>query len=87
MRKAWKGFKTLAGHTKPKLNSSNKLGDKQKEHSADELKCTVGGRIDAQCMSVCMEKGFATLWVNAMMMTAFSIALFSALEQTLCARM
>ena len=27
MRKAWKGFKTLAGHTKPKLNSSNKLGD------------------------------------------------------------
>ena len=27
MRKAWKGFKTLAGHTRPKLNSSNKLGD------------------------------------------------------------
>ena len=33
---AWKGLKTLAGHTKPKLNSSSKLGDKQKEH-ADEL--------------------------------------------------
>ena len=33
MRKAWKGFKTLAGHTKPKLNSSNKLGDNNnREH-------------------------------------------------------
>ena len=36
MRNAWKGLKTLAGHPKPKLNSLNKPGDKQKERS-DEL--------------------------------------------------
>ena len=29
MRNAWKGLKTLAGHSKPKLNSSNKSGDKR----------------------------------------------------------
>ena len=33
MRDAWKGLKTLGGQTKPELNTSNKLGDKQKDHS------------------------------------------------------
>ena len=36
MRDTWKGLKTLAGQTKPKLSSSNKVGDKQKER-LDEL--------------------------------------------------
>ena len=35
MREAWKGLKTLAGHSKPKRNRSNKPGDKQKELSDD----------------------------------------------------
>ena len=34
---AWKGLKTIAGHSKPKLNNSSKPGHKQKELS-DELK-------------------------------------------------
>ena len=36
MRNAWKGLETLAGHSKPKLNTLNKPGDKQKVLS-DEL--------------------------------------------------
>ena len=36
MRDAWNGLKTIAGHSKPKLKSSNKPGDKQKKLS-DEL--------------------------------------------------
>ena len=35
MRDAWKGLKTPAGQTKPKLNGSNKLGDKQKDERND----------------------------------------------------
>ena len=30
---AWKGLKTLGGQTKPELDTSNKLGDKRKDHS------------------------------------------------------
>ena len=33
MRVAWKGLKTLAGQTKPELNTSNKLRGKQKDNS------------------------------------------------------
>ena len=42
MRDAWKGLKTLGGQTKPELNTSNKLGDKRKDHSMNGMNFTAG---------------------------------------------